>query len=113
MKNKLLKKNNIKKSKEKYKLYEFKGITLISLVITIIILIILAGISINLAFGQNGILRFAKEAKEEYKNAQQTEIKYLEQYKNEIDKNSNLDVPNDFTPIEGEGDGTGTKMKKH
>lgn len=110
MKNKLLKENNIRKSKEKYKLYEIKGITLISLVITIIILIILAGITINLAFGKNGILRFAKEAKEEYKNSELIEIKYLEQYKNEIDKNSNLDVPDDFSPIEGEGDGTGTKM---
>lgn len=40
-----------------------KGITLIALVITIIILIILAGVSINLTFGDNGILTKAKEAK--------------------------------------------------
>lgn len=41
-----------------------KGITLIALVITIIILIILAGVSINLVFGQTGIITRAKEAKE-------------------------------------------------
>ena len=37
-----------------------KGITLIALVITIIILLILAGISINLIFGQNGVIERAK-----------------------------------------------------
>ena len=40
-----------------------RGITLITLVITIIILIILAGVSINLVLGENGILSKAKEAK--------------------------------------------------
>ena len=39
-----------------------KGITLIALVITIIILIILAGVSINILFGQEGIVEKAKEA---------------------------------------------------
>lgn len=38
------------------------GITLIALVITIVILIILAGISINLLMGDNGIISHAKEA---------------------------------------------------
>ena len=41
-----------------------KGITLIALVITIIVLIILAGISINLLFGDNGIINKAKNAGE-------------------------------------------------
>lgn len=40
-----------------------KGITLIALVITIIILLILAGISISMLTGQNGILNRAQEAK--------------------------------------------------
>ena len=40
-----------------------KGITLIALVVTIIILIILAGISISMLTGQNGILTRAAEAK--------------------------------------------------
>lgn len=41
---------------------ENKGITLISLVVTIIILIILAGVSINMLFGEKGIITKAKEA---------------------------------------------------
>lgn len=41
-----------------------KGITLISLIITIIILIILAGIAITLSLGNNGIFTRAKQAKE-------------------------------------------------
>lgn len=42
-----------------------KGITLIALVVTIIILILLAGISIHLIFGQYGLMDRAKTAKEE------------------------------------------------
>ena len=41
-----------------------KGITLIALVVTIIVLLILAGISINMLTGENGILNRAAEAKE-------------------------------------------------
>ena len=40
-----------------------KGITLISLVITIVILIILAGVAINMTLGENGIFKKAQEAK--------------------------------------------------
>ena len=40
-----------------------KAITLIALVITIIILLILAGITINLLFGKNGIVKKAQEGK--------------------------------------------------
>ena len=39
-----------------------KGITLISLVITIIVLIILAGVAISMLSGDNGILRRATDA---------------------------------------------------
>lgn len=41
-----------------------KGITLVALVITIIILIILAGISLNIILGDNGIIGKSKTAKE-------------------------------------------------
>ena len=41
-----------------------KGVTLVALVVTIIVLIILAGISINLLLGDNGIITIAKKAKE-------------------------------------------------
>ena len=47
-----------------HKLKKNKGITLIALVVTIIVLLILAGISISMLMGQNGILNRAAEAKE-------------------------------------------------
>ena len=40
-----------------------KGITLISLVVTIIILIILAGVTLGMLTGENGIIGKSKEAK--------------------------------------------------
>ena len=40
-----------------------KGITLIALVVTIIVLMILAGVSINLVIGKNGIITSAEEQK--------------------------------------------------
>ena len=39
-----------------------KGITLVALVVTIVVLLILAGVSINLVLGDNGIIAKAKEA---------------------------------------------------
>ncbi len=46
-----------------------KGITLIALVITIIVLLILAGVSIAMLTGQNGILNQANRAGDETRNA--------------------------------------------
>ena len=63
-------KEKIKKNKErgiitmgKQKLRKNKGITLIALVITIIVLLILAGVSIVMLTGENGILTQAQNAK--------------------------------------------------
>ena len=50
-----------------------RGITLIALVVTIIILLILAGISISMLTGQNGILNRAVEAKEKTQVANEKE----------------------------------------
>ena len=47
------------------KLEEQKGITLVALVITIVVLIILATVAINLTISNNGIFNRAKTAKEE------------------------------------------------
>ena len=48
---------------------EMKGITLIALVITIVVLMILAGVSINTVLGDDGIIKKAKEAAEATKRA--------------------------------------------
>ena len=45
------------------------GITLIALVVTIIVLIILAGVSINMLVGENGIINMAQRAKEDTQQA--------------------------------------------
>ena len=50
-----------------------KGITLIALVITIIVLLILAGVSIAMLTGENGILTQANSAKSDTDKAQATE----------------------------------------
>ena len=51
------------KRKEKNKLYkQEKGITLVALVVTIIVLIILATVAINFTFGENGIISKAQYA---------------------------------------------------
>lgn len=50
------------------------GITLIALVITIIVLLILAGISIATLTGENGVLAKATTAKEESKKKEYEEI---------------------------------------
>ena len=48
---------------------EMKGITLIALVITIVVLMILAGVSINTVLGDDGIIKKAKEAAEATRRA--------------------------------------------
>jgi len=50
-----------------------KGITLIALVITIIVLLILAGVSIAMLTGQNGILTQANSAKSDTNKAEAVE----------------------------------------
>ena len=54
------------------------GITLIALVITIIVLLILAGVAINLAIGERGIFNQSKLAVEKYKDAQNKEEEQLQ-----------------------------------
>lgn len=61
-----------------------KGITLIALVITIVILLILAGIAISQLTG-NGLFEKIGQAKNEHINAQNVENTVLESYESEID----------------------------
>ena len=50
------------KTKNKRNYLKEKGITLIALVVTIVVLLILAGVSVNALFGNNGIIEKAKDA---------------------------------------------------
>ena len=51
-----------------------KGITLVALVVTIVVLLILAGVSINLVLGNNGIIAKAKEARDKSAQASQNDL---------------------------------------
>ena len=62
-----------------------KGITLVALVITIIILLILAGISIS-ALTNTGIFGKAKEAKEKSEAAEKQQSETLDSYEKELNK---------------------------
>ena len=61
------------KTAKKQKLKESKGITLIALVITIIVLLILAGVTIATLTGDNGILNQAGKAKDKTTEAESIE----------------------------------------
>ncbi len=61
------------------------GITLIALVITVIIILILAGVTLNTALGQNGLFQRAKLATEKYKEAEEQEKEAIEDIVKELD----------------------------
>lgn len=81
------------------KIQEEKGITLIALVITIIVLIILAGVSINLVLGENGIIKKAQYAKSEYEKGAINDLIMLNQMVDYMDglegsKSEKVDLSN-------------------
>ena len=63
-----------------------KGVTLIALVITIIVLIILAGVAINTLVGENGIITQARRAKEETQQGKRDEQGGLLSLEQQIDE---------------------------
>ena len=83
---------NINKYKNSIKILSSENIaiTLISLVITIILLIILAGIVINISIGENGLFKKAKYAKNEYLNAQSKEEEELNELYKQLGVTENL-----------------------
>lgn len=65
-----------------------EGITLIVLVVTIIVLIILAGVSINMIFSENGLVTKAKQAAENMEIAKQEEDIALDNLLLQVDNTS-------------------------
>ena len=63
-----------------------KGITLVALVVTIVVLLILAGVSINLVLGNNGIIAKAKDAETKSAEASQNDLKGMNDLEDEMDK---------------------------
>lgn len=89
--------------KHKQKIKE-RGITLIALVITIIVLLILAGVTLVALTGDSGILSNAEKAKDDYKVAEEKEMETLQQWADMINDKIKEDS-NDGSTGEGTGDG--------
>ena len=79
-----------------------KGITLIALVVTIVVLLILAGVSINMVLGQNGIVTKAKDARDKTEQAKQNDLASMDQFVKDMDDilNDNGTSGGDDTPTE-------------
>lgn len=61
-----------------------RGITLVALVVTIIVLLILAGITISLTVSQQGLFQRAKNASNTYRNAATNEQSALNEAESEL-----------------------------
>ncbi len=75
-----------------------RGITLVALVITIIILLILATISIQ-SLTNTGLFQKAQEAKEKTQNAEENQAKTLNEYEDELNKYVSGNIEEKKDPI--------------
>lgn len=92
------------------KLKENEGITIVALVVTIIILLILAGVAINMTLGDNGLFKKSKEAINAWKSAEENETSSLDYLAREW---SNLIGENMGNSSTSQGSGTlGTTIKE-
>jgi len=82
------------------------GITLIALVVTIIVLLILAGIAINLSIGNNGLFSRAKNAANTWREAEANEAVEIKNVKNIYDETLNN------LGLNGNGGGNKTPIDK-
>ena len=73
----------------KTKIKQEKGITLIALVVTIVVLLILAGVSVNALFGNSGIIEKAKEAQSKMDKATENDQKQIGELTNWLDNQVN------------------------
>ena len=80
-----------------------KGITLIALVVTIVVLLILAGITISLVFGSNGVIQKAQDSKEQTKIGEMREKLEMAKVPVYADGNGSYKVQDYWGRIESEG----------
>ena len=80
-----------------------KGITLIALVVTIVVLLILAGITISLVFGSNGVIQKAKDSKEQTEIGEMREKLEMAKVPVYADGNGSYKVQDYWDRIESEG----------
>ena len=75
-----------------------KGITLIALVVTIVVLLILAGVSINALFGDSGIINKAKDAQNKMNQAEQNDLEAISSLKEWLESKTNGSMGEDDNP---------------
>ena len=80
-----------------------KGITLIALVVTIVVLLILAGITISLVFGSNGVIQKAQDSKEQTEIGEMREKLEMAKVPVYADGNGLYKVQDYWDRIESEG----------
>ena len=74
------------------------GITLIALVVTIVVLLILAGVSLNAIFSENGIIKRAQDAQNKMDQATQNDLDTIDGLSNWIDSKTNGNAGGGDTP---------------
>ena len=77
------------KTKNERNYLKERGITLIALVVTIVVLLILAGVSVNELFGNSGIIEKAKEAQNKMDKATENDEKQIGELNNWLDNQVN------------------------
>ena len=87
--NKISKEIKINKKSARRNYSNQTGITLIALVVTIVVLLILAGVSVNALFGNSGIIEKAKEAQNAMDKAKENDEKGINELTNWIDNQVN------------------------
>ena len=83
--NKISKEIKINKKSARKNYSNQTGITLIALVVTIVVLLILAGVSLNAIFSENGIIKRAKDAQNKMDQATQNDLDSINELNNWID----------------------------
>ncbi len=83
-----------------------KGITLVALVVTIVVLLILAGVSINLVLGNNGIIAKAKDAETKSAEASQNDLIGMNELAQQLEEQINGSSGNGGAG----GSGAGTRV---
>ena len=77
------------KTKNKRNYLKQNGITLIALVVTIVVLLILAGVSLNAIFSENGIIKRAQDAQNKMDQATQNDLDAINGLNELIDSKTN------------------------
>ena len=93
------------------------GITIITLAVTILIIIILAGVTINAALGDDGLLRQAEQAKDMAENSTLTESEKMNQlaqeYANMMAEDEEIEQPKGLSAAEIKADAANKKFSRN